>query len=74
MLSNEGLARLDSLRNDLKRAVSTLSIVQTSIAELGYNGGDSEDALYFVFSSLYNISGAISTEIDKEFVLRRASK
>ena len=74
MLSNEGLAKLDALRNDLKRAVSTLSIVQSSIAELGYNEGESEDALYFVFTSLYSISRAISAEIDKEYSLRRASK
>lgn len=73
-MSKSVLCELDTLRNDLRRVVSAISVIQTAMeSNTLADEKDAPEALYLAWEKLYDVSKRISDVVDQEYAIRRGT-
>lgn len=71
-MSKSVLCELDTLRNDLRRVVSAISVIQTAMeSKTLADEKDAPEALFLAWEKLYDVSKRISDVVDQEYAIRR---
>lgn len=73
-MSKSVLCELDTLRNELKRVVSAIAVIQSAMeSKVLADENDAPEALFMAWENLYDVSRRFSDVVDQEFAIRRGT-